>query len=121
MNQARRPLRPVAHDHRTTPLLGQTCPVPEFSAIFPGPAVCVRCSILVLVAAMGCGSSGRKPASPSDHDEIELAAAPGWPAGVEVRSLPSAFRTSVTSLEIDPTGKVWLLRDTWSDPSQLRG
>jgi hypothetical protein len=77
--------------------------------------------MLLLVAAIGCGSSGKKPASPNDPDEVELAPAPGWPAGVEVRSLPPTFRTSVTSLEIDPAGKVWLLRDTWSDPSQVRG
>jgi hypothetical protein len=76
---------------------------------------------MVLVAAIGCGSSGGRPARPGDLDEIELAPAPGWPTGVEVRSLPAAFRTSVTSLEIDPAGKVWLLRDTWSDPSQLLG
>ena len=89
----------------------------------------------VLVAAMGCGSSGAlpaapdaplaapdaPPAAPGDLDTIDLAPAPGWPAGVEVRSVPAAFRTSVTSLEIDPAGKVWLLRDTWSDPSELRG
>ena len=27
----------------------------------------------------------------------------------------------MTSLEIDPAGKVWLLRDTWSNPSQVLG
>ena len=35
--------------------------------------------------------------------------------------MPPAFRTSVTSVEVDPAGKVWLLRDTWSDPAQLIG
>jgi hypothetical protein len=40
---------------------------------------------------------------------------------VKVRSVPRAFRTTVTSLEIDPAGKVWLLRDEWSDPAQLLG
>jgi hypothetical protein len=56
----------------------------------------------VLVAGIGCGSSESPPAPPDDLDAVELAPAPGWPAGVEVRSVPPGFRTSVTSLEIDP-------------------
>ena len=73
----------------------------------------------VLMAGIGCGSTDPVPSD--DLDTIELAPAPGWPPSVEVRSVPRGFRTSVTSLEIDPDERVWLLRDEWSDPSQLRG
>src|SRR3954464_2791640 len=75
--------------------------------------------ILALVAAIGCGSTQGRPAPGSD--EIVLAGAPGWPARTAVRSVPAAFRTSVTSVEVDPAGRRGLLRDTWSDSSHLLG
>src|SRR3954469_333656 len=78
-----------------------------------------KATVLALVATLACGSSQNTP-DPSS-DDIVLAPASGWPASVAVRSLPRAFRTSVTSIEIDAVGKVWLLRDTWSESSQLLG
>src|SRR4051812_17322337 len=78
-----------------------------------------KATVLALVATLACGSSQNTP-DPSS-DDIVLAPASGWPANVAVRSLRRAFRTSVTSIEIDAGGKIWLLRDVWSDPSQLLG
>ena len=73
------------------------------------------CAALLLV---GCGMTSG-PTRQGELDSIALAPSPGWPANIEVRSVPASFRTSITAVEVDPRGRVWLLRDELSDPSQL--
>jgi len=62
-----------------------------------------------------------KAALPRELDSIDLAPSPGWPGAVVARSVPASFRTAITALDVDPAGKVWLLRDELSDPSQRDG
>lgn len=62
-----------------------------------------------------------KATPPGELDSIDLAPSPGWPREVASRSVPASFRTSITALDVDPRGKVWLLRDEFSDPAELDG
>jgi hypothetical protein len=39
---------------------------------------------------------------PGELDSIDLAPSPGWLDDVAARSLPASFRTTITTLEIDP-------------------
>jgi hypothetical protein len=82
---------------------------------------CVRsiaCAVLVLAA---CARTGGRAAAPGELDSVDLAPSPGWPDAVAVRSVPSSFRTAITRLDVDARRKVWLLRDEFTDPSQLAG
>jgi len=78
----------------------------------------LSCAVLLLV---GCGMANGKPTSPGELDSIDLAPSPGWPDAVATRSVPASFRTEITALDVDPRGKVWLLRGELSSPSQLDG
>src|SRR5258705_3970462 len=78
----------------------------------------LSCAVLLLV---GCGMANGKPTSPGELDSIGLASSPGWPDAVASRSVPASLRTESTALDIDPRGKVWLLRDEHLSPSQLDG
>jgi len=80
----------------------------------------LRSSAVVLWLS-GCGFTAPQPSVPTGVDTVELRSAPGWPEAIVVRSVPASFRTSITALEVDPRGKVWLLRDEFSGPSQLQG
>jgi len=62
-----------------------------------------------------------KARSPQELDSIDLAPSPGWPGAVVARSVPASFRTAITTLDLDPAGRIWLLRDELSGPSQLNG
>ena len=85
--------------------------------VFPGAR---RLSCVVLLLA-GCGGTSGKPTLQGELDSIDLAPSPGWPDAVAVRSVPPSFRTAIRALDVDPRGKVWLLRDEFSNPSQLDG
>jgi hypothetical protein len=74
--------------------------------------------VLLLV---GCGMPMGKPNAPGELDSIDLAPSPGWPDAIATRSVPSSFRTTITTLDVDPRGRVWLLRDEHSSPAQLDG
>jgi hypothetical protein len=73
-------------------------------------------AVLLLV---GCGVPTGDGRSTGELDSIDLAPSPGWPAAIGARSVPAAFRTTITALEVDPRGKVWLLRDEITNASQL--
>lgn len=75
--------------------------------------------VTVLVVAIGCGTAPSTPAG--EIDSVELSAAAGWPSSVQVRSVPGSFRTSVTTLDVDASGRVWLLRDEWADATRDLG
>jgi hypothetical protein len=77
----------------------------------------LTCGVLLLAA---CGLP-KGSLSPGELDSIDLAPSPGWPGEVVSRSVPSSFSTTITALEVDPSGKVWLLRDELSKPGQLQG
>jgi hypothetical protein len=78
----------------------------------------LSCAVLLLV---GCGMPVARGKSPGELDSVGLAPSPGWPEAIAVRSVPASFRTTITALDVDPRGKVWLLRDELSSPSQLDG
>ena len=78
-------------------------------------------AILILVFALGCDDAGGPDPPPGDSDSVEFAPYAGWPAGVGVREVGSAFRTSATKVELDPQGRVWLLRSDWRDDGQDLG
>ena len=78
-------------------------------------------AIIILVCALGCGDDLAPEAPPGDFDSVEFAPYPGWPAGVGVREVGSAFRTLATKVELDPQGRVWLLRSDWHEDSQDLG
>src|SRR4051812_30981632 len=90
------------------------------SKISPAPmpldGIGMKISWAILLLA-GCGKAGLS----TDLDSIDLAASPGWPDAVRARSVPASFRTSITALDVDPRGKVWLLRDELANASQLEG
>jgi hypothetical protein len=75
----------------------------------------LSCAVLLLA---GCGMA---TSSPQDLDSTDIAPSPGWPDAVVTRSVPASFRTSITALDVDARGKVWLLRDELSNPSRLDG
>jgi len=77
--------------------------------------------VWALLLLLACGPSTDPPHTSGELDSVDLSPAPGWPGAVEVRSVPGSFRTTITTLEVDPREKVWLLRDEVSDPSQLLG
>jgi hypothetical protein len=81
-------------------------------------ALSLSCAALLLA---GCGRTNGRAVAPGELDSVDLAPAPGWPDTVAVRSVPSSFRTTITALDVDPRGNVWLLRTELSDPSQLAG
>ena len=70
--------------------------------------------VLFFVAACAARSAG-------ELDSIGLVPSPGWPDSVAARSVPASFRTTITGLEVDPRGRVWVLRDEFFDPAQLDG
>jgi len=83
-------------------------------------------AITILVCALGCGELGapQVPGGPDagpEDDSVEFAPYPGWPSSVGVRAVGSAFRTQTTKVEMDPEGRVWLLRSDWRDGAQLLG
>jgi hypothetical protein len=76
------------------------------------------CALLLVLA---CDAPTRHGSSTGELDSVELTPSPRWPAVVATRSVPASFRTKITALEVDPRGRVWLLRDEISAPSQLNG
>src|SRR5262249_27042983 len=78
----------------------------------------LTCGVLLLAA---CGMPKGSSLSPGELDSVDLAPSPGWPREVASRSVPSSFSTAITALEVDPSGKVWLLREELSEPGQLQG
>ena len=106
----------------TIPALGAT-----------GKAICGRSAIVahararsravtlswVVLLLVGCGRTIGKGSAPGELDSIDLAPSPGWPEVIAARSVPASFRTTITALDVDPHGKVWLLRDQVSAPAQL--
>jgi len=74
-----------------------------------------------LLLLIGCGAPMGVRSPVGELDSIDLAPAPGWPTAIAARSVPASFRTTITALDADPDGKVWLLRDETSSPSQLDG
>lgn len=87
-------------------------------ALVRGTAVKLLEAVLLLA---GCGMTTGKGNSPGELDSIDLASSPGWPDAIAARSVPASFRTTITALDVDPRGRVWLLRDELSNPSQLDG
>jgi len=75
----------------------------------------------IVVALASCGMTSGKPASPGELDVVDLRPSPGWPDSVAARSVPASFRTTITTLDVDQRKKVWLLREEFSEPSQLVG
>lgn len=45
-----------------------------------------------VVLLAGCGTTVGKGNSPGELDSIDLAASPGWPDAIAVRSVPASFR-----------------------------
>src|SRR5262249_39718651 len=78
----------------------------------------IFCAVLLL---LGCGRPMGGGTPTEELDWVDLAPPPGWPAAIAARSVPASFRTTITALDVDPRGKVWLLRDEISSPSQLDG
>lgn len=88
-------------------------------------------SLLILAAAAACGTTSAAPspdapgplpdAPPGNLDSVVLGPAPGWPSSVAVRSVPATFRTSITDVQVEPAGRVWLLRNEISQPSEFPG
>ena len=78
----------------------------------------LACALLLFAA---CGTPTGNGSSTGELDSVELTSSPGWPAVIAARSVPTSFRTRITALEVDPRGRVWLLRDELSTPSQLNG
>jgi hypothetical protein len=74
----------------------------------------------VVLLLAGCGTNGTV-SLPGELDSIGLTPSPGWPESVAARSVPPSFRTAITALDVDPSGRIWLLRDELSNPSQLLG
>jgi hypothetical protein len=79
-------------------------------------------AVSILVAACACGDGGAlapdapAPGGPDGGgDGVVLAPYPGWPADVRVRRVGDAFHASATKLELDPQGRVWLLRSDRRD------
>jgi hypothetical protein len=90
--------------------LGRAVARPAFSSL--------TCALLLFVA---CDTPPGDGSSTGELDSIELTPSPGWPAAIAARSVPASFRTRITALEVDVRGKVWILRDEISSPSQLNG
>jgi len=105
------PLLPARRSPSRPPLEGRPASREFFDALR------VSCAVLLLA---GCGTSG-KGSLPGEVDSIDLAWSPGWPYSVAARSVPASFRTGITALDVDPAGRVWLLRDEFSGPAQLHG
>jgi len=66
----------------------------------------------IVFCVTGCGGAD----APS-----ELGPFPGWPETVEVRAVGESFRTSAARLEVDPDGRIWLLRREWPDAGPALG
>jgi hypothetical protein len=74
-----------------------------------------------MLLLVGCEMTAGTENPPGELDSVDLGPSPGWPDAIAARSVPASFRTAITALEVDPRGRVWLLRDERSDPSQLDG
>jgi hypothetical protein len=85
-------------------------------ALLDAPKLCC-----VAASLLACGMTNGKPALPGELDAIDLAPSPGWPDSVAARSVPTSFRTTITTVDVDQREKVWLLRDERTEPSQLVG
>ena len=94
---------------------------PAFAPPRPRPSSRTSGGVLAMLLLVGCGMTAGKGNPPGELDSVDLAPSPGWPDAIAARSVPASFRTAITALEVDPRGRVWVLRDELSDPSQLDG